>query len=602
MFTGGVIDDITPLQATTNPLPAFSTQGGSTAVTIDDPDHAPQIGDWISIATPVSIDGLILFGIYQVSGAGGGTEYTVEAATPATFTTSGGVVPTYTSTGGSAVITVEFPQHGLAVGSPYNAVVPTTFSGVTVEGLYAVETVPDSSHFTISVTDTASGGATVPLNGGAAQIRYLLQTGFAQDTALSGYGGGDYGAGDYGGSLASEQAIQPMRQWSLTNWGAVLIASPSGGGIYQWTPPAIVPAAIVSPDAPTANTAVFVMSQARMVVALGAEVFGQQQPMLVRWSTNGDYTDWVPTEFNQAGSFTIPQGNRLVGGLPTGLGAILWTDLGAWSMTYMGLPFVFGFQPIAQRCGLLGMRCFAVLGQVVFWLSPHGFYMMSIAGGAPQPVPCSVWDILYNNWDLNQPGLFHMGVNATYNEFELFFPIDPASDLYVAGSVTRGSVKFNVVENAWDYSISPQLQRTAWVGHTLQAGSAPGIPLGTDPSGLMLQHEIGRDDNGTGIAWSWQTADFFLGEGEDMEFVDQFIPDFITLGEPQIRISLLFRNLPSDDYSVVGPFAWSPHAAYIPPFAGRGRQMAILVEGNDIGSFNRLGKFRYRVAADGRGY
>lgn len=603
LLTGGVLYDITPLAVTTNPAIAFSTNAGSSTVSVLDAGHAPSIGDWVYFPIPVSVGGIIAFGYQRVTGNPGANQYSFNVGTPATATVAnGGTVPTYTSQNGLSTVTVTFANHGLNVGGIYNALVSTTFANLTISGLYSVLTVPSSSQFTIAADTLANASTTVAMNGGNARIEYLIPTGVAQDTVLVGYGAGDYGSGDYGGSLAGT-AVTPTRQWSLDNFGQILIASPTNGAIYFWTPPNIVPATVVSVNAPIYNTAVFVLSEAQIVVALGAEVMGTQQPLLVRWSNAGDYTDWTPTVSNQAGSYTIPQGNKLVGGLAAGLSAILWTDEGVFLMTYQGLPFVFGFQPIAQYgCGLIGTRAFSVIGQMVFWISPHGFFEMGMGGGVPTPVACEVWDVLYQNWDLSQPGLFVMGGSSTNNEFELHFPLSQSSPFYVAGSVTKGSVKFNYVERAWDFSITPQLQRTAWLLENVQSGPSPNTPVGADPAGLLQQHEIGYDANGVPISWSYRTADFFIGEGEDIEFVDWLIPDFITFNNPTIQLSLLFRNLPSDDYTTVGPFTWSQANAFIPMFAGRGRQMAIQVEGNDLGSFNRLGRVRYRVAADGRGF
>ena len=604
ILTGGVLSDITPLSATTNPVVAFSTTAGSSVVTVLDPGAAPSIGDWVYIGVPVAVGGLIVFGYQLVSGEPGANQFSFDVGTPATASVAnGGAVPTYTSQNGQPTVTVALANHGLNVGGVYNATVSTTFAGLTVSGPYSVLTAPDANSFTIAAATTANATTTVAVNGGNARIEYLIPTSVAQDTVLVGYGTGLYGSGLYGVSSGGGIAVTPARQWSLDNFGQVLIASPTNGGIYQWTPPDIAPAVVVSGSAPLYNTAVFVLSEARIVVALGAEVLGTQQPLLVRWSNAGDFTDWTPTVSNQAGSYTIPQGNKLVGGLAAGLAAILWTDEGVFLMTYQGLPFVFGFQPIAQYgCGLIGTRAFSVIGQMVFWVSPHGFFEMSMGGGAPTPVDCEVWDILYQNWDLSQPGLFVMGGSPTNNEFELHFPLSQSSSFYVAGSVTKGSVKFNYVDRAWDFSITPQLQRTAWLLENVQSGPSPNTPVGADPSGLLQQHEIGYDANGVPISWSYRTADFFIGDGEDIQFVDWLLPDFITLNNPTIQISLLFRNLPSDSYTTVGPFSWSQANAFIPLFAGRGRQMAIQVEGNDLGTFNRIGRIRYRIAADGRGF
>ena len=40
----------------------------------------------------------------------------------------------------------------------------------------------------------------------------------------------------------------------------------------------------------------------------------QQDPMLIKWSNSGDYTNFTPTTTNQAGSFRIPIGSMIVAG------------------------------------------------------------------------------------------------------------------------------------------------------------------------------------------------------------------------------------------------------------------------------------------------
>jgi hypothetical protein len=602
VLIGGELFDITPLDVTTNPVVAFTTVIGTSSVTILDASNNPSANDWINLTTHVAVGGLVLYGYYLVTGVVDATHYTIDAGENATASVAaGGAVSLYTTANTFATVTVTLAAHGLTTSDTYYAGVSTTVATVVISGLYAVTSVTDANNFVITAATNANANASVSENAGDAQIEYLLPSGYAMDTGLNGYGIGDYGADDYGvGSDA--QATFPMRQWSLDNYGQDLIASPTGGAIYMWEPAAIVPASVVSGSAPIYNNAVFVMSQAQIVVALGAEVSSTQEPLLVRWSDAGDFTAWTPTATNQAGSYFISQGSKLVGGIATGLGALLWTDVGLYSMTYQGLPFVFSFRPLATGCGLIGMRAAAVVGSLVMWLSNHGFFVMPLGGGTPTPIECAVWDVMTNNWDLGQPGQFIMAPNTLANEFELFFPIASSSPYYVEGSVTRGSIKYNFVEKVWDYTISSQLQRTAWQGHWATTGGSSGNPVGSDLTGLLQQHEVGFDADGAPMIWSWTTGYFDLAEGEEMIFIDWLIPDFTSTGSPTISISLLVQGYPNQDEVTVGPFQVSPSTWAVPPFGARGRQAAIQVSGSDLNTFNRLGALRYRFAADGRGF
>lgn len=601
VLVGGTLYDITPVVHTSDVAVSFTTTATSVDVTIGDATYNPAVGDWVNIVTQVSVGGIVLYGDYIVTDVPSGTSFTIQSATAATASVAaGGAVPLYSTTNGSATVQVTLNDHGYATGDTFTAGVSTTVATVVISGAYAV-TVVDANNFTITASSNANATTTGSENGGNVRIEYLLPSGFAQDTATTGYGFGDYGSGDYGlGS--SSQIIVPARQWSLDNFGQDLIASPSGGKIYDWVPPdTAVRAAVVNASAPIYNAVVFVMSQARIVVAAGSETGGVFEPLLVRWSDVGDFTVWTPTSTNQAGSYTIPQGSKLVGAIPTGLGALLWTDIGLYSMNYVNLPDVFSFNPLATGCGLIGMRAVATTGSLVMWLSNHGFFLMTLGGSGPMAIECPVWDLMFNNWDLAQPSLFVMGANTLANEFELFWPIASTSPYYVAGSVTRGSIKYNFVEKVWDYSITSQLQRVAWQAHWVTTGGPTGNPIGADLAGLLQQHEIGYDANGHAMVWSWQTGYFDIADGEDIVFLDWLIPDFVWVNNPTIDLTVLVQPYPNVAAQSFGPFSVSQATAFVPPFGARGRQMAIQVSGGDLGTFNRLGGMRYRYAPDGRG-
>jgi hypothetical protein len=393
--------------------------------------------------------------------------------------------------------------------------------------------------------------------------------------------------------------------WSLDNFGQVLIASPDVQGIYEYTPGVSSVATLIA-TAPTKNHSILVMPQVQIVLALGSETGGNLEPLLIRWSDAGDYTDWIPTATNQAGSYNIPQGSNIVGAIASGLSAIIWTDVGVTAMTYQGLPFVFGFQPIAIGCGLFGRRCKGVIGTRIMWLAgngntsqvPIGFFQMMLGASAPQPMECDVWDILIANADFSAADRFFMAVTENYNEFELFFLLKTSSPFYVVNSVLWGSIKYNFVDNAWDYTFSRQLQRTAW-----ESVSPFGNPVGTDIAGLLQQHESGYDANGAGMQWSWQTGDFDLSSGEEIMFVDWLLPDFQTDASPNPpTIVLTVGALKSaNSAAITQTETVTPSTDWTANFALRGRQFFIGASGSDVGTFNRLGAIRYRAAVDGRG-
>jgi len=54
--------------------------------------------------------------------------------------------------------------------------------------------------------------------------------------------------------------------------------------------------------------------------------------LLVKWSTDGDFTVFTPLATNQAGSFRLSNGSAIRGGLAATNQNLLWTDLDLWAM------------------------------------------------------------------------------------------------------------------------------------------------------------------------------------------------------------------------------------------------------------------------------
>ena len=60
--------------------------------------------------------------------------------------TNGGVVPQYTTTNGSSVVTVTFPDHQYQDGDTYPALISTSVGGVTIYGNYIVANATTNSY------------------------------------------------------------------------------------------------------------------------------------------------------------------------------------------------------------------------------------------------------------------------------------------------------------------------------------------------------------------------------------------------------------------------------------------------------------------------
>lgn len=579
VMAGGTMADLTPLRQTTNPTPSYSTTGGSNVVQITDTGHGTAVGDWVYLVDAVSVGGLILQFFYQVQSVVDGNNYTINAASNATATVAnGGAVALFNTTSGIATVTVTLNNHGLAVNQPQAIAIPTTVGGIALSGTYTVVTVPNANTFTITATAVATSTASASENGGHSQIRYLIPTGYAVVTAVSGWGVGAFGMGLWGTGSSGTITV-PARQWSLFNFGQDLIASPTNGAIYYWAPPNPQPLTTVAAS-PSQSTVVFGMGQAQIIIACGAEASGTQYPCLIRWCDSGDFTAWVASVSNQAGSYQVPTGSTIIAGLAIGLGALIWTDVDLWSMQYSGTPFVFSFNRVGVACDPLGPKSVAVLpGNIVAWPGTHGFFRFD--GGTVSSLPCTVWDTFYKQLDRTRQTTTCAALNALFSEVAWFFArLDGQT----------GYVRWNYSNNLWDMGI---LDRTAWA-----EVSPANYPIATSSSGVIYQHEITNDADGQPLSWSFTTGYFDLQDGEDFTFVDQILPDFVG-NYTAVQFTMLSQDRPNGTVQTYGPYTLGPTVEYV-NVRVRDRQIAFRFAGNDLGSQVRLGGVRYRFSDAGR--
>lgn len=585
VMTGGALLDLTPIVATSNIAPAITTVAGSNVVTITDISYAPSVGDWINLTTNIGIAGaniLVPAGFYQtINTAGNG--YSIALNATATATSGPGVATTYTTVSGSPIVTVVLGGHGLSVGSAYLAAPSVTLGGLVISGPYSASAVLDSNTFQISAGSPASSNATAAVNSGNMQILYLLPSGQQISVAVGGFGAGDFGGGDWGGTNAGDTTplVVSLRTWSLDHFGQDLIASPDLGKIYYWQPPVVTPAIPLSGTAPLINKVVFAMPQTQIIIAAGSSFSTVYNPTLVRWCDSGDFTDWDATVTNQAGSFQLPSGSYITAGLATGLGALIWTDVDLWSMTYQGLPYVFGFNQVGTNCGALSKRAPAVIGQQVVWPTLHGgFYRFS--GGSITPMECPVWDFFWNNIDLQQAEQCESALNSAYNEVAWYFRSKVSDTRYI---------KWNYLEDIWDFGI---LDRTAWRNHT-----PFNDPVGTDSLGNIFVHENSADADGSPLQCYGQTGYYDINSGDGIQYVNAIIPDFLLGPGSTLQLTIFATDNPGDAPRSYGPFMITPATRRF-NVSLRGRQIAFRYASNDLGSTWRTGATRINVKEAGR--
>lgn len=617
VLTSGSLNNITPLVREDNVAPSITTTTTSNTVFVDDAGSNINNYTAVYVETHIAVGGIIVFGFFQCTGVSANqfsinlTDKLGNPLFPLSSTT-GGVVAQFTTTSGNSVVQVTLPNHGYSVGDTYPCLVSTTVGGVIIYGNYIVQSVIDADNFTIQTGTEATSSTSGFINGGNADYDFFI--GIGPLPSGTGYGVGGYGTGGYGSGVGGTQPTGSninATDWFLDNWGDIFIATavgaqissdatqPSGTPIFLWNPLAPSPVALALANGPSANDGCFVAMPQRQIVCWGSTFTGIQDHLLLRWCDVNNYNQWIAQPTNQAGSFRIPRGSKIVGCLQIPNQALVFTDLAVWSMQYISQPFVYGFNEVGTGCGLIAPKAATVLNGAVYWMSQSQFFTMPGSSGV-LPLDCPIWDNIFQLMDQTKLNNIRVAPNSRFNEIAWHFTsINSATgenDMYVKYRIDFGP------ESGWDYGFnnSVAVARSAWTNQ-----SVLGPPIGADPSSLYLyQHETSNDADGQPMTPFFQTGYFEIGEGQFQTFVDFILPDAIYGMTGSAQNATVLYTFYVAQYSGASPLVFGPYSTTaMSTFIStrfRGRLVSIRVESNDIGSWWRTGNIRYRYVQDGR--
>jgi hypothetical protein len=357
---------------------------------------------------------------------------TLYNITPLRRTVTLGTDP-FATVSASATVTVTDVAHGCQVGDFVTFSGATAVNGLDLNGEHQVATVPGADTYTLTAASNATG--TGSGGGSAVKAEYEITVGSESAVTGRGWGTGVWSAGTWGtprtGLLST--TVLPLRTWSLDNWGEDLIASPNGGSIYWWdrtNGPSQRASKLEGPGIPEVNQFVIISQRDRQVISLGAyDYFNQTvDPLLVRWCSTEDFTDWIPTVTNTAGDIRLYRGSKLVTGVRTRGELIVWTDTTMYSLPSVGPPEVFGANPVGENVTILGPMAAIAVDYRVFFMGEADFY---IYDGILRVLPCTVRNHVYNNLDVAQKDKTYCGLNREFNEIWWLYPETVADPLVI---------------------------------------------------------------------------------------------------------------------------------------------------------------------------
>jgi hypothetical protein len=345
--------------------------------------------------------------------------------------------------------------------------------------------------------------------------------------------------------------------------------SSADGKLYEWqlgfTTPTLA-AAIT--NAPTGNKALLVTAE-RILFALGAG----GNPRKVQWCDQEDNTVWTPLATNQAGDYELATPGTLLAGKRVKGVNLLFTDVDVHTATYIGAPFVYGFEKAGSGCGLISAQAVAAIDTAAIWMSKSGFWTYD---GYVKPLPSDVSDYVFSNMNFNQASKVYAVHNSQFGEIWWYYPSSGSNE-------NDSYVTYNYRENHWNIG---SLARTA--------GTDAGVftnPLLVSTDGYIYEHEVGfAYDSASVYAESGPVQ---LGNGDNLMSVRQVVPDEQTLGEAVV--SFKTRNYPTGAQSTFGPYT----AANPTDVRFMARQVNVKVTGAVLADW-RIGVMRLDAVASGK--
>jgi len=514
----------------------------------------------------------------------------------------------FTATSGSTTITVADTAHGASQGDY------VTFSGASSLGgnitaavlnkEYSITTIVNANSYTITASVAANGSDTG--TGSTVSAAYQISTGLNTQVAGTGWGAGSWGRGPYGYGTTITTS-NTLRLWSQDNYGEDLIFNVVNGGIYYWYGGGSLATrgvaldslatALEAPTVPTVATQILISDRDRHVIAFGANMGTgtTQDPLNIRFSDSEDPFTWYPSATNSAGDLRIGSGTKIVRAVETKREIVVFSDVSVFSMQYLGPPYTFGIQALANNITIMGYNAAVAIDDSVLWMGHNNFYAYS---GQTAPLQCPVQSYVFNDFNLSQSEKVFAFVTAQYGEVTWLYPSASSqeNDRYVT---------YNYIDKTWVYG---QLARSAWIDD----GVRP-YPLATSTDGYVYIQEYGTDDGSQSPAVALdayiESSPIDIGEGDKFSFVRRILPDikfFNSTNGPKVTLTLKTQNYTGSTYvsgstSPIDRTATVPVDQYtnVANVRVRGRSLIFRIDGNRAGTKWGLGSPRIEIRQDG---
>lgn len=617
ILNGGTYYDITPTQTVHTLTGPFATVNLSTTVTVTDATSTYINADFVTFTGATAVGGITISGEYQLTYLTP-TTYTITAASAATSTASGGgtVYAVYQVNTGPAyaVPLVGWGAGPWGSGTWGNSATSSDAMRIWNQFNFGEDLIYGPRGGPLYYWDATIGYQAITVTMTIANPCVVTSTTVLPDlTAIVFETSGALPTGLLVGTTYYTRYVSSTTfNLSLTPTGALIISSVSQSGTHKISQRGVLVSQLNGASSVPLSQIFFLVSDAsRFVLCFGTNDIGSSvvNPLLIRWSDQESVVEWSPAITNQAGSITLSHGSTIVTAIQSKQEIVVFTDAALYSLQYLGPPYVWGSQLLADNTSICGPNAVALAAGIIYWMGVDKFYKYD---GRLQALNCDLLRYVYNDIDRSQFDQVYAATNEGFNEVWWFYPSN--------GSTTNDSyIVYNYLENIWYYGT---MARTAWLDSGLQD-----YPVAATYNSNLVQHELGVDDVTTGTAVAITafitSSQFDIGDGHNFAFVWRMLPDLTFNGStdgttPSLTMQLLplqnsgsgFNNPKSvggDSSTATGTVtATQTYPIDLDTYNGqlnirvRARQMAMKISSNTLGTQWQLGAPRIDIRPDGR--
>ena len=621
ILNGGTYYDITPIRKTITLTNPFTATAGSSVIAVFETNHGCVQGDTVIysgggiVGLGGNITAAVLTGSFQITFVDD-NNYTITVSATANATDASG------SPGGGTVVTqyevntgatfqvplVGWGAGGWGLGTWGNGVAVATslyiwnqqnfgedlLYGPRGQGIYYWNANVGYAPIQITITIASPGVITLPAGFSFPDgTAFTFTSTGALPTGLT-VGQVYFVVNSTGGTFSV----------STTLGGTAITTSGGQSGIQRISQRGIDLADAGDDDTPIYQNYILVSDTSRFVLVFGTNDYGSSilNPMLIRWSDQEDPYTWTPQATNQAGSLQLSHGSRIVTAVQSRQEIVVFTDSSLYSLQYVGPPFVWTAQLIADNVSIVGPNAAVIASGAVYWMGVDKFYKYD---GRVQTLNCDLRRYIFSDFNVLQAQQVYAGTNEGFNEIWWFY-------CSANSTVIDKYVIYNYVENVWSYG---NMGRTAW----LDSGLLP-LPVAATYDSELVQHEDGVDSYVLGVQTALpayiSSSEFDIGDGHNFGYVWRILPDLTfensssTPSGSAAAVDMTLYPLQNSGSGTgnSGSASVTKGATYniTEEYTGqiytrvRGRQLIFKIASTQIGTTWQLGAPRLDIRADGR--